>query len=100
MQNYYLKFKDQAELETTLISLGLAEIYDEQFIPKTNLDVIGLIYKPTGLMITTEDGMKYPEMLPLEGWHANLKDALTLEQEVALPLIATPNAPYRKWAGE
>ena len=100
MQNYYLKFKDQAELEETLVSLGLAEMYDEQFIPKTNLDVIGLIYKPTGLMITSEDGMKYPEMSTLEGWHANLKDDLTPEQETALPLITTPNAPYRKWAGE
>lgn len=100
MQNYYLKFEDQAELEETLISLGLAEIYNEQFIPKTNLDVIGLIYKPTGVILTAEDGMKYPEMLPLEGWHANLKDDLTAEQEAVLPLIETPNAPYRKWAGE
>lgn len=100
MRNYYLKFEDQAELESILISLGLAEIYDKQFFPKTNLDVIGLIYKPTGVILTAEDGMKYPEMLPLEGWHANLKDDLTAEQEAVLPLIETPNAPYRKWAGE
>lgn len=100
MQSYYLKFVDQTELETTLISLGLAEIQDEQFIPKTNLDVIGLIYKPTGVMITNEDGIEHPEMMPVDGWHANLKDALTAEQETALPLIATPNAPYKKWAGD
>lgn len=106
MKNYFLKFVDQADLENTLVSAGISTMEPifgtDRLVPNAAiaLDIIGLIYKPTGVILTTEDGMKYPEMLPLEGWHANLKAALTPEQETALPLIATPNAPYRKWAGE
>lgn len=104
MQNYFLKFKDQAELEATLIAAGLAtsETIAEEivFAPKVTLDVIGLIYKPTGKTLQTEDGLSYPEMKAVDGWHANLKADLTAEQEVVLPLIAAPATSYRFWAGE
>lgn len=107
MKNYYLKFTDQAELEETLISAGLGSIQpvygtksDTQFVPTIILDVIGLIYKPTGNALTTEDGIQYPEMLPIDGWHANAKAELTAEQEALLPLIEKPTTPHRVWAGE
>jgi hypothetical protein len=101
MQNYYLKFENQEQLESVLIANDLAQIYDEQFAPKTNLDVIGLIYKPTGNIITT-DGFEYPEKLPISGWHANIKADLTEEQEAVLTpfLVPEPIAPVRKWGGE
>lgn len=109
MKNYYLKFVDQADLEDTLISADLASIQpvfgtesDTQFIPSVaiTLDVIGIIHKPTGKMLTTEDGLKYPETLPIDGYHANLKAELTEQQEALLPLIPAPTTPYRVWAGE
>lgn len=104
MQNYYLKFENQADLEAALIAAGLAtsEIIGEEtvFTPKVTLDVIGLIFKPTGKTLQTEDGLNYPEMKAVDGWHANLKADLTAEQELALPLIQSPVTPYRVWAGE
>ena len=107
MKNYYLKFTDQAELEETFINLGLGSIQpvygtksDTQFVPNIILDVIGLIYKPTGETLLSEDGLQYPEMLPIDGWHANAKAELTAEQEAALPLIDAPTTPHRKLAGE
>ena len=107
MKNHYLKFENQTQLESVLIANDLARItpaineQPEQFVPKTNLDVIGLIYKPTGNIITT-DGFDYPEMLPITGWHANLKANLTTEQETALApfFVPEPKTPSRKWAGE
>jgi hypothetical protein len=39
-------------------------------------------------------------MLPIDGWHVNIKADLTAEQEAALPLITAPTTPYRIWAGE
>lgn len=107
MKNYYLKFKNQAELEATLLASGLATMspamneQPEQFVSKTNLDIIGLIYKPTGNVVTT-DGFDYPEQAPIAGWHANMKGDLTLEQETALAafMVAEPKTPSRKWAGE
>jgi hypothetical protein len=39
-------------------------------------------------------------MLPIDGWHVNIKADLTSEQESALPLITAPTTPYRIWAGD
>jgi hypothetical protein len=102
MKNYYLKFQNQAELESVLVATDLADVQDEQFVPKTNLDVIGLIYKPTGKVLKTEDGFDYPEQAAVEGWHANLKAELSEDQETALSefLVTEPATPARKWAGE
>lgn len=100
MKNYYLKFVDHADLEDTLISAGLAETYQDEFIPRVTLDVIGIIHKPTGKILTTKDGMKYPEMVPIDGYHANLKAELTEQQEALVPIIPAPTTPYRVWAGE
>ena len=97
MKKYYLKFVDHADLENTLLAAGLAETYQEVFTPSVTLDIIGLIYKPTGMTLTTEDGLQYPEMLSIDGYHANLKAELTEKQEKALPLISAPLTPYRIW---
>lgn len=106
MKNYYLKFVDQTDLENTLVSAGVSTMEPifgtDRLVPNAAiaLDIIGLIYKPTGAMLTTKDGMKYPEMVPIDGYHANLKAELTEQQEALLPLIPKPATPYRVWAGE
>jgi hypothetical protein len=108
MKNYYLKFENQAQLETVLLANDLAQIspamneQPEQFVPKVNLDIIGLIHKPTGNILTTDDSFDYPEMLPINGWHANMKWDLTQDQESALAdyLVPQPSTPARVWAGE
>ena len=64
------------------------------------LDIIGTMYRETGTMLTTEDGMEYPEMEAIEGYHANLREELTDEQVALLPTIEAPTVPYRKWAGD
>ena len=64
------------------------------------LDIIGTMYSATGTMLTTDDGMEYPEMEALDGYHANLREELTDEQVAALPTVDAPATPYRKWAGD
>lgn len=61
------------------------------------LDIIGTIYKPTGVMLTDDEGFDYPEMQALDGFHANLKADAGI---TGLPTIEAPATPYRKWAGE
>jgi hypothetical protein len=100
MKNYYLKFESQADLEAKLIAVDLAEVYQDAFTPKATLDVVGIIHKPTGKMLTASDGLKYPEMQAIDGYHANLIADLSDEQIAALPLIAKPATPHRVWAGE
>jgi hypothetical protein len=59
------------------------------------LDIIGVIYKPTGTMLTDEEGFEYPEMAAIDGYHANL----IAEAGLDLPTIEAPATPYRVWAG-
>jgi hypothetical protein len=59
------------------------------------IDVIGTIYKPTGKMLKSDEG-SYPEMAPLDGYHANvrvLKEAPELEAYRVHPVT-----PARVWA--
>ena len=101
MQDYYIKTTSEHELWTKLSQLGLARWIEEiqQYEPMgINLDIIGTVYKPTGKMITTAEGFNFPEQLPLDGFHANIRGTLTEEQHAALPLIAAPATPYRVWA--
>ena len=103
MQDYYLKTTDIQTLWNLLLEQGLAEtVTDPEGRPHNvakgiALDIIGTIYKPTGNMVTSGD-LTFPEQLPVEGFHANIRGDLTSEQQAALPLISAPATPYRVWA--
>jgi hypothetical protein len=64
-----------------------------------NIDTIGVIYEPSGTMLQGEFG-EYPEMLPIPGWHVNIR--LVDNREDLVPLMAyaiTPANPVRVWGG-
>ena len=126
MATYYLKATDEQALWTALEAADLAvKDYDpedplnsrpadldmdaewdgpsgayEWSSLSNMLDIIGTMYRETGTMLTTEDGMEYPETEAIDGYHANLREVLTDEQEAALPTVDAPATPYRKWAGD
>ena len=63
-----------------------------------SIDSIGVIYKPTGKTITTDEG-EQPEMAPLTGWHVNVR--LKADQETSANLEqykVAPANPVRVWA--
>ena len=115
--DYYLKSTDEASLWEALESAGLAyKQYDLEdplnvstgeldwvptgafaWVTKTQLDIVGTIYVPTG-ETTEENGIIIPVTEALEGFHANLRDQLTEEQQSLLPLIDAPSTPTRVWA--
>ena len=118
MIDYYLKFANQAEAVNVLSKLSfLSEI--GVVIVSTGLasiDFVGIIHKPTGNMLEDIDGNEYPELVPLEGYHVNLRlaslpvtqsvDEVTGEvTEIASPIpdllapyIVEPTTPSRVWA--
>ena len=126
MATYYLKATDEQALWTALEAADLAvKDYDPEDPLNSRpddlemdaewdgpsgayewrslsqmLDIIGTMYRETGNMLTTDDGMEYPETEAMTGFHANLRENLTAEQEAALPTIAAPATPYRIWAGD
>ena len=124
MIDYYLKFASEEEAETVLTKLNiLVKVVEEdstQYLPASSfvsIDFIGTIYKPTGVTLTSEDGMEYPEMKALDGYHVNLRFAGGLPIVYALdvesgeyveipstipndlaPYIVEPTSPSRVWA--
>ena len=126
MATYYLKATDEQAFWTALEAASLAhKEYDptdalnsrpddlepdaewagptgayEWIADTPMLDIIGTMYRATGTMLTTEDGMEYPEMEAVDGYHANLREELTDEQVALLPTIDAPTVPHRKWAGD
>ena len=126
MTTYYLKATSEAALWTALETAGLAHKeyneddplnvapadlgYEETWDGPSGayewqsdtqmLDIIGTMHRETGNMLTDGDGMEYPEMEALDGYHANLREELTDEQVALLPTIDAPTVPHRKWAGD
>ena len=37
------------------------------------IDVVGTLQEPTGTMLTDDEGVEYPEMMPVAGWHINIR---------------------------
>jgi hypothetical protein len=72
----FLKFADEAEANAALYDEQTnvdGDIVETVLVPKyAAVDVIGVIYKPTGEMIQTDEG-EVPEMAPLDGWHVNVR---------------------------
>ena len=55
-------------------------------------DLIGTIYKPTGVMLTDEEGNEYSEMVAVNGYHVNtLPSEVTEELQPYVVVVATPN---------
>lgn len=60
-----------------------------------NIDIIGTLYEPTGNVLKDDEGMEYPEMQPISGFHINT-DALI---EGADDYLVKPTIPRRVFAG-
>ena len=126
MTTFYLKATDEQSLWEALEAASLAEKHydpedennqrpvdlatDADWSPSgayewrkivPMLDIIGVIHKPTGEVLTNEDGLEYNEMAAVEGYHANYRGSLSPDQKAVLPILAKPpKNPHRKWAGD
>ena len=93
--DYFLKFEDETLADAVLFDMQHdGEGYVK--VPKyTAIDVIGVIYKPTGVMLTTDEG-EVPEMAPVEGWHVNVRHKEEAPELDAYRIF--PQSPVRGWA--
>ena len=102
--DYYLKFANDNEAKSVLYterpdqldSDGVTVLpapYFEANYP--NIDMIGIIYKPTGNMVLAGDGIEYPEMKPIDGWHVNVRSTEPCPELEAYAVV--PSAPVRVW---
>jgi hypothetical protein len=97
--DFFLRFDSEAEANAVLFTEQTNvqdDVVETVLVPKyAAVDVVGTIYKPTGKMLTTDEG-EVPEMAPLDGWHVNVRHtAETPELEAFRVFPATPS---RMWA--
>ena len=99
--DFYIKLTNEADMP-----LVLSHFYNEEGELVTNtadyaIDAIGTIYEATGVTLTGADGMDYPEMAALDGWHVNIRLSSETMRDVAEALDVshgvTPDAPWRVW---
>ena len=86
--DYHLKFTTESAADAVLFE------GDDRRPRYAAIDVIGVIYKPTGKMLTTDDGAA-PEMAPVPGWHVNVRH--TQEDKNLAKYAVFPNTPERVW---
>jgi hypothetical protein len=108
MNDYLLRADDEAGLWTSLLAAGLVTEQPDPSgtvvkVPANGaaLDVIGVIWRPTGATLTDDHGLPVPEMAPVPGFHANLRteEPLTDAHLALLPLVVPPpTTPDRVWA--
>jgi hypothetical protein len=101
MIDFYLKLANEAAMSTVL-----SDFYNEdgEFVPNTSdyaIDVVGVLHEPTGVTLTDDDGMEYPEMQAMTGWHVNIRLMNDTLQSTVETLDAThgvsPESPKRIW---
>ena len=101
MTDYYLKLANEADMPTVL-----SHFYNEDgnLVSNTSdyaIDVVGTLHEPTGATLTDDDGMEYPEMQDMTGWHVNIRltgDAMRDTVEALdTSYGVTPEVPMRIW---
>ena len=119
--DFYLKLASEADMPTALSAFyrqdtktevddetgeeTVINVGDPYLVSHTAdyaIDVVGIIYKPTGNTLTDAEGNEYPEVAPLDGWHINLRligDARRADVEAlsAYFVDPEPKTPSRVW---
>jgi hypothetical protein len=118
-RDFYLKLTSESEMPTVL-----SAFYQQDYITNVDdegvetqvadgdaylvthshdyaIDVVGTIHEPTGVTLTDSEGMDYPEMAAVDGWHVNVRLVGDAMRETVEALDAThgvtPNSPSRVW---
>ena len=119
--DFYVKLATEADMPTALAAFyhqdtettvdgetgeeTVTNVGDPYLVLNTHdyaIDVVGVIYEPTGVMLTDAEGNEYPETAPVPGWHVNLRLLNDTMRDAAEALDAaygvTPSSPSRVWA--
>ena len=116
--DFYIKLNSEADLPTAFSAFykqDYVTVVDEETGESTQtpedepylvththdyaIDLVGVIYEPTGDMLTDDEGNEYPETAPIDGWHVNVRlvgDARREDVEsIDVTYGVTPNSPSR-----
>ncbi len=100
MNDNFLKFGCRQDALNALSAFGMAS--DGVFVQATDhfaVDPVGIIYKPTGVMLTDSSGMEYPERQAVEGFHVNIRMVNGDLPDALLAFCLSPVNPVRQFGG-
>jgi hypothetical protein len=102
LQDIHLKFPDQATATAALVKEGvwIKFVGDDKKVsyydaPDYLTDVIGLIFKPTGVQLKGPGGTISDEMVDIGGWHVNMRGELP--DAIKQYQVTVTGDPYRIW---
>ena len=90
----FLRFNSKAEAVSALNAWMIEDAWPA-YIGSAAVDVLGIVHRPTGEVLQTEDG-DIPVMGPVPGYHINLSERVTELQQYE---IEPPESPERVFAG-
>ena len=90
---YFYKFANEAEFLAVAAEF-LVDGVVPAYIGSAAVDVVGVIQKPTGETVDTDEG-PVPVVEPLEGWHVNATAHIAEWEEYTV----APTNPVRVFAG-
>lgn len=118
--DFYIKLSSEADIPTVLsafykqdttsefdpeteeeIVTNVGDPYFVQNSPDYAIDLVGIIHKPTGNILTDAEGTEYPEMAPLDGYHINIRlngDNRREDIEALSDYFVDPTTPSRVWS--
>lgn len=91
----FLRFNSESTARTAFAEYLTEDNQWPSYINKVAVDVVGIIYRPTGEVQQSEDG-EMPVLEPLPGWHINLSERVA---ELHQYEIEPPAIPDRVFAG-
>ena len=120
MNDFYLKLASEADMETVLHDFykqdtettvdeetgeeTTTNVGDPYLVPNTSdyvIDIVGNLYEPTGVILTDAEGLDYPEMQAITGWHVNIRlpndNMSTIVDSIYETYGVTPESPSRVW---
>ena len=119
--DYFIKLNDKADMPTAFAAFyrqdtttevddetgeeTVVNVGDAYLVSTTHdyaIDLVGVIYEPTGETLTDDEGNEYPATAPLDGYHVNIR-LLNDTMRAAVEAIdaaygVTPISPSRVWA--
>lgn len=93
----HLKFPDEATATSLMLEAGLLQQVEDKIVQGQGqmIDIIGPIYKATGITLTDKGGFEYLELADVGGWHVNMRGELP--ETIAPYKIVVSGIPYRIW---
>jgi hypothetical protein len=119
--DFYIKLASEADMPTVLSAFyrqdtttevdgetgeeTVTDVGEPYLVATTHdyaIDIVGVIYKATGVMLTDPEGNEYPETAPLDGYHLNIRLLNDTMREAVEVIDAAygvvVNSPARVWA--